>query len=218
MGVLFTRKVDGPAELGIWKITENAEELLSQIVLSQEEQLLYASFRTETRRNQWLAYRRLIKELISPQRYPVHYDESGKPFLAGTNWNISVTHTEDYAGVIISHKLKVGIDMELLRPRIDRIKEKFLSQEELSFLSAEKYLEQLTLAWCAKEAIYKLYGYRNLDFRKNIKVYVPDNMNVEYFFGEIILPGAQSSYKLFQEWTGDLVVVWAMETGQERMQ
>jgi len=213
MGVLFTRKVDGPAELGTWKITENAEELLSQIVLSQEEQLLYASFQTETRRKQWLAYRRLIKELISPQRYPVHYDESGKPFLAGSNWNISATHTEDYAGVIISHKLKVGIDMELVRPRIDRVKEKFLSQEELSLLSAEKYLEQLTLAWCAKEAIYKLYGYRNLDFRKNIKVYIPDILEVEYFSGEIILPGAQSSYKLFQEWTGDLVVVWAMETG-----
>ena len=215
MGVLFTRKVDGPAELGIWKITENAEELLSQIVLSQEEQLLYAIYRTETRRKQWLAYRRLIKELISPQRFPVHYDESGKPFLAGSTWHISVTHSDNYAGVILSREVRVGIDVERILPRIDKVKDKYLSKEELSTIPPEDNLEFLTLAWCAKEAVYKLFGLKNLDFRENIRIRFPA-AHEECFYGEVVKPGHRSQYKLYRARTDDLMVVWAIEESGAR--
>jgi phosphopantetheinyl transferase len=211
MGVILTRIVEGPAELGIWNITEDTGQLLQHLNLSDTEQRLLHMFKTELRQKQWLSYRRLIRELISPQRYPVHYDESGKPYLAGSEWNISVTHTENYAGVIISRDVKVGIDMEKLKPRIDRVKEKFLSEEELSAIPQEKKLEYLTLAWCAKEAVYKLHGWRNLDFRKNIRVQFPSHEGTSIFYCKVSLPAGNFNSKLFYEMKDDLVIVWAIE-------
>lgn len=211
MGLMSQRKLGEMAELGIWRIVESPAELLQQLTLSPDEKALYQTFRTDTRRRQWLAYRRLIREIISPQQFPVHYDQTSKPYLAGSDWHISVTHTDDFAGVIISHYMKVGIDMERVRPRIDRVKDKFLSETELSAIPSDKYLESLTLAWCAKEAIYKLYGSRNLDFRKNIRVNFPSDLVNAVFSCEIHTPLHQSTYRMFQEWSGDLAIVWAME-------
>ena len=214
MGVLYTRKIDGPAVLGIWNIREDTDELLKQVTLSETEQILFSTFRSERRKRQWLAYRRLIREIISPQRYPVHYDISGKPYLAGSDWNISVTHTENYAGVIISRVVKVGIDMERITPRIDKLKEKFLSEDELSSLSQEHLLEQLTLAWCAKEAVYKLYGQPNLDFRTGIRINLPEPELSKNFICEVILPAGTYRCSLFYENVHGLLVVWAVEDGR----
>lgn len=216
MGILYTKAVKGPAELGIWKITESPDELLGQITLSQAEQQLYSTFRTEWRQKQWLSYRRLIREIISPQQYPVHYDESGKPFLAGSDWHISATHTEEYAGVIISRHVKVGIDMEKIRPRIEKVKEKFMSEGELADIPPESWLEGLTLSWCAKESLYKLYGQRNLDFRKNIRIFLPLHNEEKKFTGEIILPDQCVVFTLHYEIRDDLVVVWATEKTGDR--
>lgn len=211
MGVLYTKVVDGPAEIGVWEIGETVEELYSQVKLSDHEESIFHSFSTESRIKQWLAYRRLIREIISPQEYPVHYDDAGKPYLAGSNWHISVTHTGEFAGVIISKEHKVGIDMERIRPRIDKIKEKFLSEEELSRIPHDQWLEQITLAWCAKETLYKLYGYRNLDFRKNIRVQLPGSENQEFFTGEIMLSSSRFHYDIYFERKDDLFVVWAVD-------
>jgi phosphopantetheinyl transferase len=211
MAIYYVKPVEGPAELGVWKITEQASDLLQQIRLSDTERKLYEGFRTDLRRKQWLAYRRMIKEIISPQKHPVHYDGSGKPFLAGSKWHISVSHTGEYAGVIISPDVKVGIDMELVRPRIDKVKEKFLSDAELASISREKWLEELTLAWCAKEALYKLYGWRNLDFKKNINILLKGYERDSTFYGEISLPSGSHKYKLFWEMHGELLIVWAIE-------
>jgi 4'-phosphopantetheinyl transferase len=211
MGIAYIRQVEGPAVIGVWEILEDAGELLEGIELSSSEKLLYGTFRTDSRRLQWLAYRRLIRELISPEKYPVHYDEAGKPYLAGSNWHISVTHTENYAGVILSNTVRVGIDMEKIRPRIERVKEKFLSDEELAAIPTVGWLEYLTLAWCAKEALYKLYGYRTMDFRKNLRVALPPSQEDGSFTGSVIIPGLQASYRLFHERHDDLFVVWAAE-------
>jgi phosphopantetheinyl transferase (holo-ACP synthase) len=216
MSILHIKQVEGPAELGLWNITEGTESLLKVLKLSEVEAELYGSFRTDWRKKQWLAYRRLIKEIISPKKYPVHYDESGKPFLAGSDWHISVSHTGDYAGVIISRDVRVGIDLEMVQPRIDRVKEKFLDESELSAISTHKWLEHLTLSWCAKEAIYKLYGWRNLDFKKNIRIRLPGKAEENIFYGDILLPSGVQSYKLFVEMNGNLMVVWAIEGHMEK--
>jgi phosphopantetheinyl transferase len=211
MAILYNRSVEGPAQIGVWNITEETPDLFKTLKLSETELELYESFRTEWRRKQWLAYRRLIREIISPQKFPVHYDESGKPYLAGSRQHISVTHTGDYAGVIISGSVRVGIDMEMVQERIDKVKHKFLSDSELSAIQNKRKLEYLTLSWCAKEAIYKLYGWRNLDFKENIHIRLPEGDADDFFYGDILLPSGVQSYKLFWEKYGELLVVWAID-------
>jgi 4'-phosphopantetheinyl transferase len=215
MGILYIRNVEGPAVIGVWDIREDAVELLQGLMLRPSERELYNTFRTDSRQLQWLAYRRLIKELISPESYPVHYDEAGKPYLAGSNRHISVTHTENFAGVILSSKVRVGIDMEKIRPRIERVKEKFLAEEELAAIPQEHWLDYLTLAWCAKEALYKLYGYRNMDFRENLRVLLPVRPVDSCFSGSVLLHGRQTDYKLFHERHDDLYVVWVAEKAED---
>jgi len=187
------------------------EELEAAICLREEEKDLYRSFVAESRKKQWLAYRLLIRELLKPDDFPVEYDQSGKPFLAGSDLHISVTHTEDLAAVIISRNARVGIDIEKIKPRIEKVRDKFLNEEESSSIGKKKGLEQLTIAWCAKEALYKLYGVRNLDFRENIKIEVPAFAGTR-FNAEIRFGGEINNYRLFSEMIGNFILVYLVDT------
>jgi 4'-phosphopantetheinyl transferase len=210
MAELLRKNIDDHSLYALWQITESTEELRSAITLSTGEESLYQSFVAESRKKQWLAYRLLLRHLLAPADIAIEYDPSGKPFLAGTNLHISVTHTEDLAGVIISRNARVGIDIEKIRPRIEKVRDKFISEEESLFIRKETELEQLTLAWCAKEALYKLYGMRNLDFRENIRVDIPVKAGIP--FKALICSGAENNYyELFSEKMGDYILVYLVE-------
>jgi len=210
MAELLRKKIDNHSLYAIWQITETAEELRSAITLSPGEESLYRSFVAESRKKQWLAYRLLIRGMLSPAEFPVEYDEAGKPYLAGSNYHISVTHTEDLAAVIISHYDRVGIDMERIKPRVAKVREKFLSPVELASIPGDRELEQLTLGWCAKEALYKLYGKRDLDFRDHILLELPDQAGMT-FKASVRYQGKASEYLLFSEKIRDFILVYLLE-------
>jgi len=212
MAELLRKKIDNHSLYAIWQITETAEELRSAITLSPGEESLYRSFVAESRKKQWLAYRLLLRHLLAPDDIVIEYDHAGKPFLAGTDLHISVTHTEDLAGVIISRNARVGIDIEKIKPRIEKVRDKFISEEESFFIMKETEPEQLTITWCAKEALYKLYGLRNLDFRENIRVEIPSKAGIR--FKATICPGTGNyDYDLLSERIGDFVLVYVVEQG-----
>ncbi len=210
MAEIIRKFIDESSLYAIWKITESADELYGAIVLKPGEEELYRSFVAESRKKQWLAYRILIRKLLEPKDFPVEYDEVGKPFLAGSHYHISVSHTGDLAAVILSSKGKVGIDLEKIRPRIENVKDKFMNGYELDRLIQGHELEQMTLTWCAKEALYKLYGIRTLDFRQHMTVEVPasagTNFKARIKFGE-----KQDDYVLHSDLEGDCVLVYLME-------
>lgn len=212
MAELLRKIVDGQSLYAIWQITETAEELRSAIILDAGEELLFSSFVAESRKKQWLAYRILLRSILSPDDISIEYDPSGKPFLAGSDLHISVTHSEDMAAVIISRQARVGIDVEKIKPRILNVRDKFIGDEESSFINKETELEQLTLAWCAKEALYKLFGKRNLDFRDNIRVDIPSIAGIS-FHASIRQDGACYDYRLHSEKLGDFILVYTVEEG-----
>jgi 4'-phosphopantetheinyl transferase len=211
MAEVYRKNVDDETVYAIWHITENAGELYASINLRDEEKVMYDSFVAENRKKQWLAYRLLIRALLNPEDFPVEYDKSGKPFLAGSDYHISVTHTDDFAAVIMSRSSKVGIDIERIRPRVAKVKERFLSQDEIACLGAEKELEQLTLAWCAKESIYKMYGVRALDFREHIRLEIPPSAGIG-FRAEVNYSGKKNLYRLFSEQNGNYMLVYLLES------
>ena len=157
--------------LGLWKITEDVEFFLSELDLSKNEIKILNSFANESRKKHWLAYRILVDRMINNNRHnEIKYDENRKPHLKNTDFHISVTHTGNYAAAIIRKGSSVGIDIEKITPRILKVKHKFLNENELKFSEKENILEHLYIYWCSKEAMYKFYGKRNLDFRENIFV------------------------------------------------
>lgn len=211
MAEISRKKINEDTVYAIWQITESTAELESAICLRDDEKALYETFVAENRKKQWLAYRLLIRALLKPEEYPVEYDPSGKPFLAGSHFHISVTHTDNLAAVILSQSCRVGIDMERIRSRVAKVKERFLSEAELEALAPAGELEPLTLAWCAKEALYKLYGVRTLDFREHIRIEFPVTAG-NRFNAEINFAGKHERFSLFSEIQGTYMLVYLCES------
>ncbi|MGH2647862.1 MAG: 4'-phosphopantetheinyl transferase family protein, partial [Ginsengibacter sp.] len=95
--------------------------------------------------------------------------ESNKPHLPGTKFHFSISHCGNFAAAIVSKDKVVGIDVELVTPKIELIKNKFLSVKELKLLLTGSD-ELLTLLWSCKEAVYKWYGKGGVDFRSHIVI------------------------------------------------
>jgi len=99
----------------------------------------------------------------------LYYDENGKPHLKDGKY-ISITHSFTFSGIIISD-IPIGIDIEKQRQKIGRIANKFVDYE-FDYLSKkdEEYIRKLTIIWCIKESLYKLYATPGLSFLQNILV------------------------------------------------
>jgi 4'-phosphopantetheinyl transferase EntD len=97
-----------------------------------------------------------------------------------------------------------GIDIEKIKPRIEKVRDKFINPEEDRLIGKERELEQLTLAWCAKEALYKLFGIRNLDFRENMQVEIPAQAGMK-FNALISFGGKSHKYRLQSKLIGSYV-------------
>jgi 4'-phosphopantetheinyl transferase len=193
----------------VWKISETVNELLSKISLKDHEAELYNSFVAEVRKKQWLAYRILIRELLKPEDFPVVYDESGKPYLAGSEYHISVSHTEDLAGVIISKNGRVGIDLEMIRLRVAKVRHKFMNDDELASLQSGRELEQMTLVWCAKEALYKFCGKRQLVW-ENFTIGIPAETGSS-FYGIVRFENLEERFELHSCLIGSCMLVYVIE-------
>jgi len=168
MGIFYRRNINN-STIGLWEITETADDLFSQIKLNSEEKELYEGFRNDLRKRHWLSYRNLLKELVPPEEYShVNYDEFGKPYLQYNSHHLSVSHSGKFSAAIINKKFPVGIDIEITHPKIHKIVHKFLTEDEMKNISPENHTDSLYVCWGAKEALYKLYGKRNLLFQENI--------------------------------------------------
>jgi 4'-phosphopantetheinyl transferase len=211
MPELLRKKIDDHSMYALWNITESVGELLGMIKLNKAEQELFGSFVAESRQKQWLAYRILIRTLLLPAHYSVEYDETGKPYLAGPGIHISVTHSGHLAAVILSSAGRTGIDIEAVKPKIERVKERYLSPEELSGIGGPEAHDILTLAWCAKEALYKMYGFQGLDFRENMWLDLPETMDSGTFTGEIRHDGRSHQYNLKYDRYHNHLLVYVLE-------
>jgi len=198
---------------GIWHITESAEELTRMISLSEEEQNRFSTFSHEGRKRHWLACRALLTDMLVPAKPHITYDLNGKPWLIGGGAHISLSHAGDYAAIVWSVQGVAGIDIEEMKGRIERVKERFLSEDELETLVPEHRLKQLYIYWGAKEALFKLYGTPGLDFKKEIHIHPIDYLCHTNCKGKatITCGNDQSHYQLFYQVMGDYMVVISHE-------
>lgn len=188
MPVTHVQYFDENAFFGVWTIEETLQDLQGRWRFTERESMIYEGFRTENRRLQWIAYRLLLKELLADNQLQISYDAAGKPYLEEHSYHISVSHTQNFAAVAISKTGRVGIDIEVLGRDLSKIASKFCSDEELNGLGNPADTFKMTLLWCAKEALYKLYGLKQLDFRQHIKISNLDPANPHHFTGTILNP------------------------------
>lgn len=159
MPIIYKQEIGDHAILGVWKISESVDELLSMIQFSEGERETFEKFKLKSRQAHWLSYRLAIRELLDDDcPCEFYYDEHGKLHFENLDYSLSVTHSGVYSGVIISKNHYVGIDIEKLNDRINRLANKFLNTKELERLPVENRDKFLTIIWSSKEALYKLYG------------------------------------------------------------
>lgn len=173
MSLVYLREIDNQTKFAIWRIEESDDDLLSKLQLDEREKAKLATFNKGKRRLHWLATRVLLRTLLNTSRYiECPSDSNGKPYLANFPQKISLSHSFDYAAAMISTKGEVGIDMEIIKTKVERIQHKFLKPAELAFITQDQSrYEQLYACWCAKEAIYKLQGNAGVSFLNNMTIH-----------------------------------------------
>ncbi|MDB5008576.1 MAG: psf 2 [Mucilaginibacter sp.] len=168
MAIAYRAQVDDDTEFAIWRIEEEAEELYSQLQLDEQEKAYYEKLRIGKRNLHWLGTRVLLRKMLRTAEYiDCKIDSHGKPYLVNLPYHISLSHSFDYAAVMIS-KEPVGIDIEQVKEKVERIAHKFMRKEELEFISSKTKINQLYVCWCVKEAVYKCYGQKEVSFLENI--------------------------------------------------
>lgn len=102
---------------------------------------------------------------------PVQFfkDEFGKPFLMDCDEHISISHSKDKIAIMIADR-PCGLDLQYLDEKVFRVQHKFLSEAELSNIDKGYSLLMLTLGWSVKEAVYKYYGRKQLNYIRDMQI------------------------------------------------
>ena len=171
MSLAYLKELDAHSRIALWKIEESEDELISMLQLDEAELAKLSSLAKGKRTLHWLATRVLLRYLLqTPEFISCPSDSNGKPYLPDFPYEISLTHSYDYAGVMLSSAGVCGIDLEIVKEKVERIKDKFLKPEEIGFIEEDQFVDQLYACWCAKEAVYKLQGNKGVSFYQDMTI------------------------------------------------
>lgn len=164
MPVFFQHQINDTTRLGIWKIEETEEFFRANV--PQHRDVTHPH-----KRLQHLAGRFLLQYLFPAFPYElIEIADTRKPFLPDEQYHFSISHCGDFAAAIVSKDKRVGVDIEIPVERILRIRDKFLSKEDIDQFGDNDY-SRLTLLWSAKESVFKWYGDGGVDFREHIHLH-----------------------------------------------
>ncbi len=189
---------------GLWNIDE------------PEPDLSYLSFETcpddiihPQKRLEWLGGRALIRTLVEHINLPyegVRKDEFGKPFLKTHAHSISLSHSYPIVAAQIDVLQPVGIDVEQAKEKLRQVGPRVLAPEELD--DAQGDLIKLCIYWCAKEALYKIYGRRNVLFSDHLRIQPFALSEAGILTGLISVLPLKTTVRLGYRVTNDYVVVY----------
>jgi phosphopantetheinyl transferase len=168
MPLFYQHTINESTKLAVWHITEPEDFFTKEVSVKN-------TVTHPHKRLQHLAGRYLLKYLQPDFPFDsIQIESSKKPVLTENQFHFSISHCGDYAAAIISERKLVGIDVEIISPKIEKIKYKFLNSHELELLQknqvSENNIELITLLWSAKEALYKWYGKGSISFKKNLPI------------------------------------------------
>lgn len=150
---------------------------------------------------------RVLAHTVAPDLSIIEKDENGRPYFTTSEKCLSLSHSGDFAAVIISDSASCGIDIEKMNPRVERIKCKFVRDDEKIF---ESYgLRGLFKVWCAKETLYKFYAVKKLDFKQHLRVSLSDDSGEQFqLIGEISKNDYYSKINLVGQTFEDYIMVY----------
>ena len=166
MPLFYQQDINHDTRLAVWKIEEEESFFLEKASLKRE-------ITHPHKRLQHLAGRYLLVYLFPD--FPaelIEIADTRKPFLPDEQYHFSISHCGNFAAAIVSRTERVGIDVELLTHRVEKIKHKFLHPDELQMVdqATGDRIQLLTLLWSAKEAMFKWWGSGDVDFSEVLRI------------------------------------------------
>ena len=205
MPIFFQQQINETTRLGIWKIEETEYFFKGNVPVHRDVTHPH-------KRLQHLAGRFLLQFLFPGFPYElIQLADTRKPYLPDAQFHFSISHCGDYAAAIVSQDRRVGIDIEIPLKKITRIADKFLSENEKNIFQVsndtetQANLQQLTLLWSTKEAIFKWYGDGGVDFRQHIHLLSQSSSQMKTHFVKTG-SGLIVDYKIFDA----LVLTWVV--------
>jgi phosphopantetheinyl transferase len=204
MPFFYQQNINETRHLAIWSITEPVSFFETDVKLAVDIQ-------NEERKIQHLAVRLLFK-LMMPEAdlNNMVMGDNGKPYLQGVPFHFSFSHCKGYAAVAVSDTDPIGIDIEIIHPRILKVAHKFLNDNEkgmLVDLSGEEQLKQMAFFWAAKEAMYKQHEQLGIDFAKDFNVQGLASENRGMITAQILHKGVEKKVNLDYHFGEDYVCV-----------
>ncbi|MCL4484285.1 MAG: 4'-phosphopantetheinyl transferase superfamily protein [Bacteroidetes bacterium] len=208
MAIKFIEHTGG-GQLGFWEITETTDQLLALLNPKNEELASFLQLRNELRKREWLAARLLLRHMSGSAK--INYDPTGKPLLENSTGHISISHSYDRVVLYIHPEQLPGIDIELITRNVERAARKFLSTKELDDCTIDGQLsnKDLMLRWCAKEAVFKMVPYTDVDFASQIDCEAPPlDRNEGELTATFSTPGIILPIPLHFRCIGEMLMVW----------
>jgi phosphopantetheinyl transferase len=166
--LFFQQNINANTRLAIWKIEETEAFFLAEVPVQ-------STITHPAKRLQHLAGRYLLIHLFPDfPHHEIEIADTRKPFLPSEQYHFSISHCSNYAAAVVSKYFRVGVDVELVTPRVEKIRHKFLHAEEARFVnsrSATDQLTYLTVMWSAKEAMFKWYALGEIDFSEDLRLF-----------------------------------------------
>lgn len=159
---------------GIYKNTIWAIGLIPQDISTIENDLsrdilnkIYTENKLSKRIKERITATALLKEMLEEEVSIEHY-KNGKPFLKDKAYNISISHSKNYIAIALNKKNEIGIDIEYMAEKINKVKNKFIADSE--YIDTENKSIHLAIHWCTKEALFKCVNNPNVDFRNDFSL------------------------------------------------
>jgi phosphopantetheinyl transferase len=190
---------------GLWQINEDEQALVP--LLPQET--IPESFTNANKRVEWLSGRILVKALLERLGHTyqgILKDSHGKPSIAGYHYQLSLSHSYPYVAAVIDKTQPVGVDLEQPKTKLFRIAPRVLHPTELS--DAGDDLLKHCVYWCAKEALIKFYGKKDLILAENLIVSPFSRKDEGEITGRIIVRNEVTIVPLYYSVTPNFVLVF----------
>ena len=204
MPFFYQQNINETRHLAIWSITEPVSFFETDVKLAVDIQ-------NEERKIQHLAVRLLFK-LMMPEAdlNKMVMADNGKPYLQGVPFHFSFSHCKGYAAVAVSDTDPIGIDIEIIHPRILKVAHKFLNDAEKAMIAPlveNDQLKQMAFFWAAKEAMYKQHEQLGIDFAKDFNVLQLAHADMGMVAAQILHKGIEKMVNLDYHFGEDYVCV-----------
>lgn len=170
MPLLDIERIDEYTQLGTWLFDAytHIEDVCPPDVYNQTRTMC------NNRQKETAAVYALLNEMLGRGGWIIDHEDSGRPILRQSDMEIGISHTKNYASIILSKQNRVAVDIEYISDRICKIEDKFMRADERDYsqtlygkinASSDTNINKaciLLLFWCAKETMYKYYSDEHL--------------------------------------------------------